>query len=163
MKMKTLQDLFFEQLRDIYDAERQLVKALPKMAAAATTPQLRQAFEKHLDQTEGQIERLRQVSEHLEFNLKRKSCAAMEGLIEEGKEVIDMKADDDVRDAGLIAAAQKVEHYEMASYGCLCSWAQQLGFTKALPLLQETLQEEKDTDQLLTQMAEGGINVAAQA
>jgi len=162
MKMKNLQDLLIDQLRDVYDAEKQLLKALPKMAEAAGAPELRQAFEHHAEQTEGQIDRLRQVSEQLGFNLKRKSCAAMAGLMEEGQEIMDLKADADVKDAGLIAAAQKAEHYEIAAYGCLCSWAQQLGHSEAVALLQETLHEEKNTDQLLTRLAEASVNVAAE-
>jgi len=161
MKRRTLEDLFIDQLRDVYDAEKQLVKALPKMAKAATSAQLGEGFAQHLRETEEQVRRLEQVFEKVGHKLKGKTCEAMEGLIEEGKEIIDMKADPEVRDAGLIAAAQKVEHYEIASYGCLCAWAQQLDWKDVQTLLHESLEEEKRTDAKLTELAESHINAAA--
>jgi ferritin-like metal-binding protein YciE len=164
MKMTTLQDLFVDQLQDIYDAEKRLVKALPKMAQAAGCEELRNGFEEHLEQTQLQVERLEQVFELIGSKAKAKTCEAMKGLIEEGDEIIKLKAEAEVRDAGLIAAAQKVEHYEIAAYGCLCTWAQQLGHQDAQNLLHNTLEEEKQTDAKLTDMAERHVNMhAAQA
>jgi len=163
MKMKNLEDLMHDQVRDIYDAERQLVKALPKMAEAASAQELKQAFEQHLKQTKGHVARLEEVFKHINHAAKGKTCKAMEGLVEEGAEIIDAKADPEVRDAGLIAAAQKVEHYEIAGYGTLCSWAEQLQLGEVKRLLAETLQEEKETDQLLTQLAEKQVNVQSAA
>jgi len=163
MKMQNLEDLLFDQVRDIYDAEKQLVKALPKMAQAASTPELKQAFEQHLQQTKGQVSRLEEVFKHLNHAAKGKTCKAMEGLVEEGEEIIDAKADPEVRDAGLIAAAQKVEHYEIAGYGTLCTWAEQLQLGEVKRLLAETLAEEKQTDQLLTQLAERRVNAQSAA
>jgi ferritin-like metal-binding protein YciE len=163
MKQRTLNDLFVDQLRDVYNAENQLVKALPKMAKAASAPELRDAFTQHLEQTRGHVERLDEVAEKMGVKPKGKTCRAMEGLIEEGKEWIDEDAEPDVMDAGLIAAAQKVEHYEIACYGCLCSWAKQLGDEDVYDLLQQTLAEEKETDERLTQLAESSINLKAQA
>jgi ferritin-like metal-binding protein YciE len=162
MKLLSLEDLFHEELRDIYDAERQLVKALPKMAKAASSDELRQAFEEHLDQTRGHVERLERVFELCGKKARGKTCEAMEGLIEEGANMIDADGEDMVRDAGLIAAAQRVEHYEMAVYGCLHTWARQLNNHEAADLLEQTLNEEKETDQRLTQIAEGMVNQAAQ-
>ncbi|MGV3771452.1 MAG: ferritin-like domain-containing protein [Verrucomicrobiales bacterium] len=161
MKMETLQELYVDELKDIYDAENQLLKALPKMAKAATNEELRAAFEEHLEQTQGQIERLERIFEELDEKPKGKKCPAMQGLIEEGKEIIEEDADDDVRDAGLIAAAQKVEHYEIASYGCLRTYAEMLGFDEQADLLQETLDEEKETDENLTELAVSCINLDA--
>jgi ferritin-like metal-binding protein YciE len=161
MKLNTLQDLLIEQLQDIYNAERQITSALPKMAKAATSPDLRRAFEDHLAQTERQIERLEQVFKLLDKPAKGKTCKGMEGLLEEGKELLEMKADPAVLDAGLIAAAQKVEHYEIASYGCVRTWARLLGHTQAATLLQQTLDEEAATDELLTKIAERPINPEA--
>jgi ferritin-like metal-binding protein YciE len=159
MKMQNLGDLLHDQVRDLYDAEKQLVKALPKMAEAASTPELKQAFEQHLQQTKGHVTRLEEVFKHLNHSAKGKTCKAMEGLVEEGEEIIDAKAEPEVRDAGLIAAAQKVEHYEIAGYGTLCAWAEQLSLGEVKGLLGETLQEEKQTDQLLTQLAERQVNL----
>jgi len=159
MKMQNLADLMYDQVRDIYDAEKQLVKALPKMAEAASTPELKQAFQQHLQQTKGQVSRLEEVFKHLNHSARGKTCKAMEGLVEEGEEIIGAKAEPEVKDAGLIAAAQKVEHYEIAGYGTLCTWAEQLELDEVKRLLAETLQEEKQTDQLLTQLAERRINV----
>jgi ferritin-like metal-binding protein YciE len=161
MKLNSLQDLFVEQMRDLYDAEKQLVKALPKMAKAASTEDLRTAFATHLEETQGHMHRLEQVFTMLGVRPKGKSCQAMEGLIAEGKEMIDEKGDETVKDAGLIACAQRVEHYEIAGYGCLHTWAQQLGHHEAANLLEHTLNEEKSADQKLSHIAEGMVNVAA--
>ncbi len=163
MKMQNLQDLLHDQIRDLYDAEKQLVKALPKMAEAASSPQLKQAFENHLQQTKGHVSRLEEVFKHLSHSPKAKSCKAMEGLVEEGSELMGAKAEPEVRDAGLIAAAQKVEHYEIAGYGSLCAWADQLSLGEVKRLLGETLEEEKQADQLLTQIAEQHTNAQSAA
>ncbi len=161
MDMYTLQDLFVDQLRDLYDAETRLIKALPKMAQAAHAPALREAFEEHLEQTRHQAERLEQCFEKLGARSRGKKCYAMKGLIEEGEELMDEDAEPDVMDAGLIGAAQKVEHYEIAAYGTVCTWAQQLGQHECCDLLKQTLREEKATDEKLTHLAESGINQAA--
>ena len=158
MATKTLKDLFIHMLSDIYSAEKQLTKALPKMARASTNPKLSEAFQHHLEETQGQIERIDQIVETSEIRLKRMKCAAMEGLVEEGKEVIDEIEKGPVLDAALIAAAQKVEHYEIASYGTLCTFAKQLGMNDALRLLKETMAEEKATDEKLTVLAETESN-----
>jgi len=164
MSVKTLHDLFVHDLSDIYSAEKQLAKALPKMARAATDPLLAQAFTDHLAETHGQIERIDQIVETMQIKLKRIKCAAMEGLVEEGKEVIEEVEEGPVRDAALIGAAQKVEHYEIASYGTLAALAKHLDQPDAVKLLLETLQEEKSTDDKLSKMAEqGGGNAAAAA
>ena len=162
MKMRTLHDLFVDQLKDLYNAENQLVKALPKMAKNASNPQLKQAFTKHLEETKGHVERLEQVFDLLGAPAKGKTCKAMKGLIEEGKEMMDEDAEPEVMDAGLIAAAQRVEHYEIAGYGCVRTYAQMLGNEKAAKLLQQTLDEEGKTDKLLTDLAESVINLEAQ-
>ena len=161
MKLKSLEDLFVEELRDVYHAEGQLVKALPKMAKAATTPDLKAGFELHLKETKGQVGRLEKGFKKLGLPVRGKKCMAMEGLIEEGKELIEEDAEDSVKDAGLIAAAQKVEHYEIATYGTLVTWAEQLGHSDVAALLQATLDEEKATDEKLTELAEGMVNAAA--
>ncbi|AOB32233.1 hypothetical protein AKI39_18190 [Bordetella sp. H567] len=153
MAAKTVEDLFLHELSDIYSAEKQLTKALPKMARAATTPELRTAFETHLQETQGQIDRIDQIVEKTGLRLKRVKCMAMEGLVEEGKEVMEEIEKGPVLDAALIGAAQKVEHYEIASYGTLAAFAKQLGQQDALKLLLETLQEEKSTDEKLTALA----------
>lgn len=158
MAVKTLEDLFVHALSDIYSGEKQLTKALPKMAKASTNQKLSDAFTAHLGETEGQIERIDRVAALLEIKLKRIKCAAMEGLVEEGKEAIDEVEEGPVRDAALINAAQKVEHYEIASYGTLCALGRQLGYTDAVKLLQETLAEEKATDEKLSILAEGETN-----
>jgi ferritin-like metal-binding protein YciE len=163
MKLDSLQHLLVDQLKDLYSAENQLVKALPKMAKAASTPELRAGFEEHLEQTRKQVERLEAISEQMGISPKGKKCAAMKGLIEEGKELIEEEPDPAVLDAGLIAAAQKVEHYEMASYGCARTWAEQLGLEEAAGLLQETFEEEKETDEKLTELAKQKVNAQAQA
>lgn len=160
MAAKTVEDLFLHELSDVYSAEKQLTKALPKMARAATNPDLKAAFESHLQETQGQIERIDQIVESSGLKLKRVKCMAMEGLVEEGKEIIDEIEKGPVLDAALIGAAQKVEHYEIASYGTLAAFAKQLGQQDALKLLLETLQEEKATDEKLTVLA-GKVNQTA--
>ena len=162
MKMETLQELYVEQLRDMFDAENQLMKALPKMAKEATNEELKAAFEHHLEQTEEQISRLERVFEELGEKPKGHKCKAMLGLIEEGKELMEEDADEDVMDAGLICAAQKIEHYEIATYGCLRTYAEMLGFDEQADLLQESLDEEKDTDENLTELAVSCINLEAE-
>ena len=159
--IKTVEELFVHELSDVYSAEKQLSKALPRMARAAENPKLQQAFELHLEETQGQIERIDQVVEISGLKLKRVKCAAMEGLVEEAKEVIDSIEKGPVRDAALIGGAQKVEHYEIASYGTLCALAKQLGLQDAAKLLAETLAEEKATDQKLTVLAETSANADA--
>ncbi|MCW0374234.1 ferritin-like domain-containing protein [Xanthomonas sacchari] len=154
MAVKTIDELFIHELSDIYSAEKQLTKALPRLARASTNPALRAAFEAHLEETQGQIERIDQIVEKGNLRLKRIKCAAMEGLVEEGKEVIESIEAGPVRDAALIGGAQKVEHYEIASYGTLAAMAKQLGMDDALSLLLETLNEEKSTDEKLTLLAE---------
>jgi ferritin-like metal-binding protein YciE len=163
MKMETLQELYLEQLRDIYDAENQLVKALPKMAKTATNDELKAAFEQHLDQTQEHVARLDRIFEELGEKPKGQKCEAMKGLVEEGKQMMEEDADEDVMDAGLICAAQKIEHYEIATYGCLRTYAEMLGYDDQADLLQETLDEEKDTDDNLTELAVSVINVDAEA
>ena len=160
-KEKTLDDLFLTTLKDVYYAEKQILRALPKMAKAAETEELRQAFQTHRDETEGQIGRLEQVFEILGKRASGKTCEAIQGIIDEGKEIMDDFADSEALDAGLIAAGQAVEHYEISRYGTLRSWAQELGLQDAVPLLEQTLQEEKKTDQLLTQLAEARVNQKA--
>lgn len=162
MELQNLNDLLLDHLKDIYDAEHQITKALPKMAKAASSPQLKTAFEKHLSETENQIRRLEQVFETMGKKATRKTCKGMKGLIEEGEEILKEDAADDVRDAGLIAAAQKVEHYEIASYGTVRAYAEMLGMNEAADLLQKTLDEEGNTDKKLTQLAESRVNVKAQ-
>ncbi|WP_115562976.1 ferritin-like domain-containing protein [Xanthomonas arboricola] len=161
MAIKTIEELFIHELSDIYSAEKQLTKSLPRLARAATEPKLKAAFETHLEQTQGQIERIDQVVEVLGIKLKRIKCAAMEGLVEESREVIDEIEAGPVRDAALIGGAQKVEHYEIASYGTIAAMAKQLGYSDALPLLLATLEEEKATDEKLTLLAEQGGNQKA--
>ncbi|MEA9566105.1 MULTISPECIES: ferritin-like domain-containing protein [Xanthomonas] len=161
MAIKTIEELFIHELSDIYSAEKQLTKSLPRLARAATEPKLKNAFETHLEETQGQIERIDQVVEVLGIKLKRIKCAAMEGLVEESREVIDEIEAGPVRDAALIGGAQKVEHYEIASYGTIAAMAKQLGYTDALPLLLATLEEEKATDEKLTLLAEQGGNQKA--
>jgi ferritin-like metal-binding protein YciE len=158
MKMKTLEDLLVHELKDLYSAEKQLLKALPKMAKAATAEDLRDAFESHLAETEGQVERLDKIFSKLEINGRVMKCKAMEGLLEEGKEILEEEMDDDVRDAALIAAAQRVEHYEMAGYGCARTFAQQLGHDAVADLLQESLDEEGAANQKLTDIAMNSVN-----
>ena len=168
MKMSQLKDLYVDQLKDIYSAEKQLIQALPKMAKAATSEELRMGFEEHLEQTKTHLSRLEQVFEALGSSAGRKKCAAMEGLVEEGQEAIELEGNPVVRDAALIAAAQRVEHYEIAAYGSVRTFADHLGFGDQSKLLQMTLDEEGATDKKLTAMAEGsmfsdGINEKATA
>jgi ferritin-like metal-binding protein YciE len=158
---KTLDDLFYETLKDIYYAEKQIVKTLPKMAKAAQSAELKAGFEKHQHETEHQIERLEQVFELIGKPAKGKTCDAILGIIEEGKEIMDEFKGTVALDAGLVSAAQAVEHYEIARYGTLKTWAQQLGYAQAVTLLDETLQEEGATDKALTQIAEAQANVKA--
>jgi ferritin-like metal-binding protein YciE len=162
MANDTLQDLLVETLRDTYNAEKQLVKALPKMAKAATSDELQAAFTDHLEVTRQQVTRLEQVFQELDVPVRGKHCVAMEGLIEEGKEIMEEDHDPDVMDAGIIAAAQKVEHYEIAAYGTLRTWAEMLGFTRAAALLQQSLDEESDADEKLSQLAMTQVNVRAE-
>ena len=161
MKLNTLQKLYTEELRDLYNAENQLLKALPKMAKAASSEELKGAFEKHLEQTKGHVERLEQVFKELDESPKGKTCRAMKGLIQEGSELLEQDGDESVRDAGIIVAAQKVEHYEIAGYGSARTFAHLLGQNKAAELLQNTLDEESETDELLTRLAESVINPEA--
>ena len=153
-----LHDAFLDELRDAYDAEKQLTKALPKMAEAATSPVLREAFESHLEETRGHVERLEQVMQGLGEKVRGKHCDGIEGIIEEGKSVMEEDFDETTMDACLIAAGQRAEHYEMAAYGTLVAWAKAMQHTDAAELLQETLDEEKAADEKLTSLAEGGIN-----
>ena len=157
-KIATMEELFLDEIRDLYDAEKQLTKALPKMAEAAQSDGLRSGFEEHLQQTQGHVERLERIFEALGEKATGKKCAAMAGLIKEGGEVADNTEETAVRDAGLIAAAQKVEHYEIAGYGSAKAHAELLGNSEAVRLLDQTLQEEKATNQKLTQLAESRIN-----
>jgi ferritin-like metal-binding protein YciE len=162
MKLQSLRDLLVEQLQDLYDAEHRITKALPKMAKAATSPDLKAAFEKHLTETEGQIDRLDQVFDAMGVKAKKKTCKAMQGLIEEGEETIKEDAEPEVKDAALIAAAQRVEHYEMAGYGTVSAYAKLLNEKAILKLLQATFAEEKATDEALTELAESTINIEAE-
>lgn len=155
---KDLNDLFYEMLRDIYYAEKQILRALPKMAKAAQSPDLRRAFEKHLDQTETQVDRLDQVFEMIGKAARGKTCEAIVGIIDEGKEVIEEFGGTDALDPGLIAGAQAVEHYEISRYGTLKSFAQRLGLNDAAKLLDATLAEEKQTDELLSRLAATEMN-----
>ncbi|MES0301162.1 ferritin-like domain-containing protein [Citrobacter sedlakii] len=162
MNMKTVEDVFIHLLSDTYSAEKQLTRALSKLSRAASNEKLIQAFQAHLEETQGQIERIDQVVEsEAGIKVKRMKCVAMEGLIEEANEVIESTEKNEVRDAALIAAAQKVEHYEIASYGTLVTLAEQLGYTKAVKLLKETLEEEKATDLKLTDLAIDNVNKKA--
>ncbi len=161
MALDSLEDLFLNELKDVYNAEKQIVRALPRMAKAAESPALQQAFTKHLRETEGHVQRLEQIFQSLGQAARGKKCKGMEGLIEEGKEILEEDGAPEVIDAALISAAQRVEHYEMAAYGCLRTYAQLLGHKDADGLLQATLQEEEATDEALTALGEGGINQAA--
>ncbi len=160
LKLNSLRDLFLEELRDLYSAETQLIKALPKMAEAATDEQLKQAFTDHLEQTEGHAARLEQIFESFDQKPSGVTCEAMEGLIKEGSQMIKAEGDAIARDSGLIGAAQRVEHYEMAGYGAARSLAQRLGEQEAAHILQETLDEEAEADSLLTEIAENLVPVA---
>lgn len=162
MELNTLKDLYIAEIKDLYSAEKQLVKALPKMAKAANAPELQQAFRTHLKQTVEHAARLEQICGELGVTPRGKKCVGMEGLIEEGSELIKEDPDPDVLDAGLISKAQHVEHYEMAGYGTVRTYARQLGFESQAQLLQKTLDEEGETDHLLTELAESGINIEAE-
>jgi ferritin-like metal-binding protein YciE len=157
-----LHALFLDELADIYNAEQQLTKALPKMAKAAQNDKLREAIEEHLEETEAHVTRLDQVFESLDESPKRKKCKGMEGIIDEGEEVMSEHGKGEEIDAALISAAQRVEHYEIAVYGCLCTWAEQMGHDEALDLLKETLDEEKTADEKLTEIAKSTANVQAE-
>ncbi|MCJ7994314.1 ferritin-like domain-containing protein [Rhizobium cremeum] len=161
MTQKTLDDLFLETLKDIYYAERKILKALPKMARGAQDSKLKMAFEKHKEETEGQVERLQQVFEIIGKRARGKTCPAIDGIIEEGEEILEEFKGTPALDAGLLAAAQAVEHYEISRYGTLRAWAKQLGHSKAVALLDATLEEESATDDALTKLAESAVNVAA--
>jgi ferritin-like metal-binding protein YciE len=158
-----LHELFLDEIADVYNAEQQLTKALPKMAKAAESDDLREAFEAHLEQTQEHVSRLEQAIEGLGEKMKRKTCAAMKGLVEEAQELMKEQKDSSALDAALIAAAQKVEHYEIASYGTLCAWAERMGHDDAVETLRETLDEEKAADEKLTTIAESLGNTAAEA
>jgi ferritin-like metal-binding protein YciE len=161
MSINSLEKMFIEELKDLYSAENQITKALPKMANAATSQDLKKAFEKHLRETEGHIERLEKICQMMDINPKGKTCDGMKGVIEEGSSMMKEAEEGDVRDAALIAAAQRVEHYEMAAYGTARTYAEQLGQPKCAKLLEETLEEEKATDQKLTSIAQK-VNPRAQ-
>lgn len=160
MEHQALKELYVDELKDIYNAENQLVKALPKMAKAATSPELRTGFEEHLEQTRGHVQRLEQIFKALGEKPTGKKCKGMEGLVEEGSEMMEEDFDDDVMDAALISAAQRVEHYEIAAYGTVRTYAELLGENNAVSLLEQTLEEEKETDQKLSDLA-SDINVRA--
>jgi ferritin-like metal-binding protein YciE len=162
-KEKTLDDLFYETLKDIYYAEKTLVKALPRMAKAAESDELREAIEHHLEETKGQVERLEEVFELIDKPARAKTCEAIKGLTEEAKEVMKDFKGTNALDAGLLSAAQAVEHYEISRYGTLKSWAEELGLDKVARLLGETLVEEKNADKTLTQIAEASVNRRAEA
>ncbi|MCB0061359.1 MAG: ferritin-like domain-containing protein [Caldilineaceae bacterium] len=157
MQVNTLKDLYVDQLRDLYSAETQLIDALPKMAGAASSSDLKKAFQSHLDQTKSQKQRLEQIFSEMGTSPQGETCEAMKGLIKEGEEAIQLNGDPIVRDAALIAAAQRVEHYEMAGYGTVRTFADELGFSDAKTLLQITLNEEGDANKKLTSIAEGGF------
>ncbi len=159
--MNPLEELLHDELKDLYSAENQIIKALPRMAKAASSPELKRAFERHLEETRRQVERLNQIGEALDIRLTGKKCKGMEGLIEEGKEIMEEDLDDNAIDAGLIGAAQKVEHYEIAGYGTARTHAELLGHSKVAKLLQQTLDEEGATDKKLTALAESITNVEA--
>jgi len=161
MSLDSLEKLFLEELKDVYNAEKQILRALPKMAKAAESPELENAFTKHLKETEGHVQRLEQIFKELGQAARGKKCTGMEGLLEEGKEVLEEEGEPAVIDAALIASAQRVEHYEIAAYGCLRTYANLLGYSEAERLLSQNLQEEEAADKKLTQLGEGGINEAA--
>lgn len=160
-KTKTMHDMFLDELRDTYDAEKQLIKALPKMAKTASAPELRAAFTAHLNETRGQVERLESVFASLDQKPRGKHCSGMAGILEEGKAILEEELDDTTMDACLIAGAQRAEHYEMAAYGTLVAWAHAMNHAEAAELLEQTLDEEKAADQKLSSLAEGGINQEA--
>jgi ferritin-like metal-binding protein YciE len=161
-KMRTLEDLYVDLLKDLYSAEKQLVKALPKMAKNSSSSDLQKAFQEHLKQTEGQVDRIERIFSDMGGSPRGKKCVGMEGLVEEGNELLKEDTEPEVLDAGLIAAAQKVEHYEIAGYGTARAWAERLGYDRAAQLLQETLDEESMANEKLTQIAESHVNMEAQ-
>jgi ferritin-like metal-binding protein YciE len=161
MNLETLKELYVNELRDLYNAENQLIKALPKMAKAASSEELKEAFEKHLEQTKGHVQRLEEVFEEIDEKPKGKTCQAMKGLIEEGSEILKADGDNSVVDAGIIVAGQKVEHYEIAGYGSVRTFAQLLGKDKSADLLQQTLDEESEANELLNKLAEDIVNPEA--
>jgi ferritin-like metal-binding protein YciE len=161
MSLMTMRDLYVHELKDLYSGENQIIKALPKMARAASSEELRAAFEEHLEQTKEHAQRLETILEGMEMSPRGKKCKAVEGLIEEGKDIMEKDAEPAVLDAALIAAAQRVEHYEIAGYGCARTYARLLGENEAAEMLQQTLDEEGDTDKKLTDLAERVINVEA--
>jgi ferritin-like metal-binding protein YciE len=160
-KVRTLEDLFIDLLKDLYSAEKQLVKALPKMAKNAQASDLQKAFQDHLKQTEKQAERIERIFSDLEGSPRGKKCVGMEGLVAEGDEIMKEAAEPEAMDAGLIAAAQKVEHYEIAGYGTARAWARHLGYNDAAKLLDQTLEEESMANELLTRIAESHVNMEA--
>jgi ferritin-like metal-binding protein YciE len=162
VSLDSLQDLYVEELQDLYDAENQILKALPKMAEAAKSDQLRTAFNEHVEVTREQVRRLESIFDELQKSPRGKHCKGMEGLISEGNEILEEEADPDVRDAALIAAAQRVEHYEIAGYGTVRTYAKQLGLDNHARLLQQTLDEEGSTDERLTKLAENRVNQRAE-
>jgi ferritin-like metal-binding protein YciE len=161
-KMATLEDLYTDLLKDLYSAEKQLVKALPKLAKNAQSPDLQKAFQEHLKQTEGHVNRIERIFTEMGGSPRGKKCVGMEGLVEEGNELLQEDVEPDVLDAGLIAAAQKVEHYEIAGYGTARAWAERLGYDRAAQILQETLDEESMANEKLTKIAESHVNMEAQ-
>jgi ferritin-like metal-binding protein YciE len=161
-QLDSLDALLLDHLRDLYDAEQQITQALPKMAAAASNPALKSAFQQHLRETESQVSRLERVFQSIGQSAESESCEAMQGLLAEGEEVVNASGDADVKDAALIAAAQRVEHYEIAGYGCARTFAQRLGHSEAVRLLQQSLDEEAATDKRLTELAEQSVNPKAQ-
>ena len=162
MKLNNLKDLLLHEIQDIYSAEQQITKALPKMIKATSSDKLKQAFETHLQETEQQIQRLEKVFELMGEKAKGEKCKAMEGIIKEAESMMSEKADESVMDAALIGSAQRVEHYEIAAYGTVCTWAKQLGMKDVLKELAATLEEEKKTDALLTKIAEKAVNKEAE-
>ena len=163
MELDTLKDLYIDELKDLYSAEKQLIKALPKMAKAAQSPELRAGLEKHLTETEGHVDRLEQVFDIIGAPARGKTCEAILGIIEEGKSIMEDFKDTPALDAGLVSAAQAVEHYEISRYGTLRTWAQELGLDRVAQLLEATLSEERRTDETLTRLAESEVNRHAEA
>jgi ferritin-like metal-binding protein YciE len=159
--MATLREAFVNEIKDLYHAEKQLIRALPKLSKNAANSDLRDALDAHLEQTEQHVNRLEEVFEHLDERVRAKACAGMAGIVEEGSEILQEEFDDDVMDAAIIAAAQRAEHYEIAAYGTAAAWAEALGLAEVADLLGQTLEEEKAADQKLTELAEKGINAAA--
>lgn len=163
MKLNTLKDLYIEELKDVYDAEKEIVKALPKMAKSASSPELRNAFEDHLEQTRTHVQRLEEIFAGMGEQPKTKKCHGLRGIVDEGEDLMGEDGNPSVIDAGLIAGAQRVEHYEIAVYGSLNTWAREFGDERAAQLLRTTLEEEKQTDEKLTNIAESAVNVQAES